>query len=258
MADKQNGDGTQQQTDGQPLPLDIEALLADEAAANTPVKIADLKPFLEKHTAKLVTSVEADFRKRRDEEAAVERSRHEEDAAAAADIDWAAAIYADLSSSDETKRVAAETAVQQNADRYANGRSLKYQRESTDARDKAISAHVGPLFKHIQDADAKYQPVLDAIADPAKVEAANGNWILTGLRAAEQIGYERGKHEADDDRDLTRRIAAGANGAPAFNNGTPVSSEALMEGITPGKPGSAREYFNRLDKQRSTQQQARR
>jgi len=224
----------------EPEPLNIGELLEDESAADTPVKVADLKKWYEAQRHEIVATVEQDFRKRTEEENARRRASEDQNAAAAADIDWAQHIFERLASPDADERATAEAEMQSNASRYNRGRSLKFERESTEAQNRAVSEYMAPIWKHVQDA-GEYTDLIEALKpDGPLMQEAGGNWLLAAMKHAETRGYERGRTEKSEDDDQQRRINDGAGGPPMLGGISRGSGESITDGVQLGAPGSTR------------------
>lgn len=233
--------------------LDIAALLADEAAADTPIKVSDLKPFLERQTGEIVAKVTTDLREQQQRADAQRRSQEEQQATAQADRTFARDIERRLREGSDEDRSAATQDMNTHRERYLRGLAVDYQAESAETRNRAIAEHVNPLFQQIKD-DGRFQSYLDALQDPAQLQPHNGNWVLMALRHGEQAGYERGKAEAEAAADQTLRINTAAGGPPPL--GTPANNDQhadLWEGIDRTKPGAASEYNNRVRNMRAQQ-----
>ena len=235
---------TDQKTEAPP-PLDIAALLADEAAADTPVKIADLKPFLEQHRGAIVEEVTTSLRAQRQQEEQRRAEAEERNASAKSDMDWALDLDKRLDSPDEAVRAQAKIDKDAGKTRYLRGLSLSYEAGSAQTRDRAIAEHVNPLLAHLQ--KQGQQPFLDALANPAELAKHEGNYLLMAIKMGEAAGYERGKAEAAEAAERDGRIDAGTKLPPGLNggggNGAPSK---LTEGITLGQPGSTRLLRQRL------------
>lgn len=232
--------------------VDIAALLEDEAAADTPIRVADLKPFLEQHSSKLIADAEATFTRRQQEQQAAERARSDQQAAAQEDIDFAASIYKRMA--DPATRAEAEAEMQANGDRYARGRSLQFQRESSEAQSKAVNAYMEPIWAAVK---PEYESLFTEVftENSEALRAAGGNWMLAAMKHAENLGYQRGKNEAADEADQTRRINEGADG-PHANNGAGGGGargsleERAKQGVDFTKPGAAALYQANLQRER--------
>lgn len=243
MADEMTNDGTQEQA------LDIAALLEDESAADTPIRVADLKPFLEQRTGRIVEEVSTRLRAEREQEERQRRDAEERNATLKSDMDWALDLDRRLSSSDESVRQQAVSEKEASADRYRRGLAIAYEHESSDRRNKAIAEHLSPLLENLKQAGE--QEYLDALSKPEEIARHGGNWLLMAIKMGEERGYQRGKAEAADEADLDRRANEASSGAPRQSspNNDPRGgrNDDLWEGIDRTKPGAFREFQRRLD-----------
>lgn len=213
------------------------------------VKVDDLKPLLEQHTAATVARIEQDMRQRAEDERTRQRALDDQNSAAASDIEWAQGIYDAMDSQDPATAEAAKASMRAAEERYNRGRSMKYQRESSQAQQAAVENYMGPIWTGVKAAGYEALFVGDgALANGGTPEMreANGNWMLAAMKTAEAIGYERGKTESANATDLNNRVADGSSGAPALGSPPADSNADLWAGIDRTKPGAAAEYQRRL------------
>jgi hypothetical protein len=151
-------------------------------------------------------------------------------------------------------RASAEAKMQSDPERYNRGRSLQFQRESTEAQSKAVNAYMTPVWQGVR--AAGYESLFTEVFKPEGSELlreANGNWMLAAMKHAEQLGYQRGATESADEADRQRRAQEGAGGPPALGGSAGGSSnDDLWAGIDRTKPGAAAEYRRRLANRQST------
>mgnify|MGYP007100057098 CR=1 FL=1 len=236
-----------------PAPPSISELLNDESKLDTPVPLAQVKDWFTAERGRIITEVEQRLRSEAAEREAAQRARADQQAAAQEDIEFASSVYANLSSPDPEVRAAAEAKMQADPERYNRGRSLQFQRDSSEAHSKAVNAYMAPVWQGVR--EAGYESLFAEVFKPEGSELlrqANGNWMLAAMKHAEQIGYQRGATEAADEADRQRRAAEGADGPPAMGApGGSSDNSDLWAGIDRTKPGAGAEYRRRLAERQS-------
>lgn len=229
-----------------PPPLSVEQLLEQGGE----VKVDDLKPLLEQRDAALVARIENDLRQKAADDEARRRAADDQNAAAAADIEWAQRIFTDMDSQDPATAEAAKAEWRANEERYNRGRSLKYQRESSETQQRAVNEYMAPIWQGIREAAPEYQSLFAEVfgnrGDTEAMREAKGNWMLAAMKHAEHIGYERGKNESGDAADLNRRVQDGVQGPPGLGGGAHDDNSDLWNGIDRTQAGAAAEYQRRL------------
>lgn len=241
---------------GDTPPLDIAALLGDESQSDTPITIAQLKPFLEQHTGTVATQVREQLRTEREAEERARNARDESNASRNSDRTWAVELDKRLDSADPEVRAAAQTEKEGNRERYIRGMAYDYEDKSTETMVKAVNAHMEPRMRHLTQNNE--QAFVDAMADPAFLQQYSGNELLAAIRFGDERGYQRGLHEAEEQADRDRRAEEASGGAHDNNGGGGAGSERrdddLWAGIDRSKPGAWRLYQQRVDARKAQQQ----
>lgn len=229
-------------------PPDLDALLSwDEEANGKPpveaVPLSELRDYIQRRDGTLIDRAREETRAEFEERSRRERENTERLAAAQSDIEWAAKIDADLSSTDEAVRASALAAKEEDRDRYLRGLAMKFQRDKGTAAQGVLAEHYRELLGGVQKADVS--DLLEALKSADRLNEHGGNPLLLahamGKAAGDAVGYARGLEEGE----RKARTEENANGAPSLRGGD-NTKKGLTDGITLGAPGSTRELRKRF------------
>lgn len=233
-----------------PAGPDIAALLADENAGDTPLTVAQLKPFLEAQTGVIAERERERIRAERAEQDRIQRESDERNSTRKSDRDWALDLDRRLDSRDEAVRAQALADKEGAGDRYRRGLAVAYEDDSNERQIAAVNAHLSPRLAHLQ--GEGQQAFLDKLADAQWFGQFGGNELLAAIKFGDEAGYQRGLHEAEEAADQARRTVEASQGGPGGEAGGGGGGAAggrtdLWEGIDRSKPGAAAEYQRRLN-----------